>query len=788
MGATMKRTVMKASNRPQFSADQACQILEQLYGRRCNAAQALPSERDQNFKLCLEDGACFVLKIANRDEDPGALDAQDQMLDHLAGMNVPGRVRTIDGGATGIVRDETGASHFVRLLTYLPGTVLAKVEPHSDKLLSEVGAFMGRLDWRLANFDHPAARRRFHWDLQHAGHTIAEHIDYIQDRERHALVERFLETYHSHLCPALPMLRRSVIHHDGNDHNLLVSETGVGLIDFGDFVYSCTVFEAAVTAAYAMLGKPDPLAAAAQVIGGYHGANPLTELETELLYYLIGLRLATSVSMSAFQQRMEPETGYLSISEKAAWDMLEALANISPRTARSRFRAACGLPESAGQELGALQAKRKNHLGYNLSLSYDRPLKIIRGAGQYLYDQDGVAYLDMVNNVCHVGHSHPQVVQAGARQMAMLNTNTRYLHDNIVRLAERLAATLPPELSVCYFVCSGSEANDLALRMARAHTGSRQTIVLDVAYHGNLSSLIDISPYKHNGPGGRGTPAHVQVLPMPDGYRGLYQGFGAEVGRQYSSHADGAIAAIEGQGNRVGTFIAESLLGCGGQVVLPAAYLATVYDKVRAAGGVCIADEVQVGFGRVGTHFWGYETQGVVPDIVTVGKPFGNGHPLAAVVTTPEIAASFHNGMEYFNTFGGNPVSCAVGLAVLDVIEAEGLQDHARVMGDYLLREMAKLQEAHPLIGHVRGLGLFLGIELVSNRERKTPAASQAPAVVNLMKQRSVLLSTDGPDHNVIKIKPPMVFNRQNADYFLGMLDDVLKSLEDVPPNPVHVA
>jgi 4-aminobutyrate aminotransferase-like enzyme len=324
--------------------------------------------------------------------------------------------------------------------------------------------------------------------------------------------------------------------------------------------------------------------------------------------------------------------------------------------------------------------------------------------------------------------------------------------------------------------------------MARAHTGSRQTIVLDVAYHGNLSSLIDISPYKHNGPGGRGTPAHVQVLPMPDGYRGLYQGFGAEVGRQYASHADGAIAAIEGQGNRVGTFIAESLLGCGGQVVLPAAYLATVYDKVRAAGGVCIADEVQVGFGRVGTHFWGYETQGVVPDIVTVGKPFGNGHPLAAVVTTPEIAASFHNGMEYFNTFGGNPVSCAVGLAVLDVIEAEGLQDHARVMGDYLLRELAKLQEAHPLIGHVRGLGLFLGIELVSNRERKTPAASQAPAVVNLMKQRSVLLSTDGPDHNVIKIKPPMVFNRQNADYFLGMLDDVLKSLEDDSPNPVHVA
>jgi 4-aminobutyrate aminotransferase-like enzyme len=402
---------------------------------------------------------------------------------------------------------------------------------------------------------------------------------------------------------------------------------------------------------------------------------------------------------------------------------------------------------------------RRRNLGPSLSLSYQEPLKIVRGRGQYLYDEAGRAYLDGVNNVCHVGHCHPRVVRAICEQAAALNTNTRYLHDLIVEYARRLTATLPEPLSVCYFVCSGSEANELALRLARTYTGRQDTMVVDHAYHGNTNAAIDISPYKFNGPGGRGAPPHVRVAPAPDPYRGLYRAPETDLGHQYARHvADLAATCLPA------AFIAESILSCGGQIVLPNGYLAAAYDAVRAAGGVCIADEVQVGFGRVGSHFWAFETQGVVPDIVTMGKPIGNGHPMGAVVTTPPIADAFNNGMEYFNTFGGNPVSCAAGLAVLDVIQDEGLQQHALETGAYFMDQLRTLMDRHPVIGDVRGLGLFIGIEFVSDREARTPDAATASAAVEALKAEGILLSTDGPDHNVIKIKPPLPFDRENAN------------------------
>src|SRR5262249_25622857 len=295
----------------------------------------------------------------------------------------------------------------------------------------------------------------------------------------------------------------------------------------------------------------------------------------------------------------------------------------------------------------------------------------------------GGHYLAGGNNVAHVGHGHPRVVAAAARQMAVLNTNTRYLHDAILRYAERLAATLPEPLGVCFFVCSGSEANELALRLARAHTHAQDVIVIDSAYHGNTSALIDLSPYKFNGPGGSRQSDYVQVVPLPNAYRGLHRGNDRSVGEQYAAHVRDAIDRVHERGQRVAAFFAEPLLGCGGQIEPPTGYLAAAFQHVRAAGGVCVADEVQTGMGRVGSHFWAFQTQGVIPDIVTVGKPIGNGHPLGAVITTPEIAASFANGMEYFNTFGGNPVSCAVGMAVLDVIENDELQAHALQVGTH---------------------------------------------------------------------------------------------------------
>ena len=421
---------------------------------------------------------------------------------------------------------------------------------------------------------------------------------------------------------------------------------------------------------------------------------------------------------------------------------------------------------------------RQKHLGPSLSIAYREPLKIVRGEMQYLYDETGRQYLDCVNNVCHVGHCHPRVAQAAADQMAVLNTNTRYLHDHIVNYARRLADLLPEPLNVCYFVCTGSEANELALRMARTYTGSQETIVLDAAYHGNTSALIDASPYKHEGPGGYYPPYHIHKVRLPDGYRGKYKYHDAQAGERYANDVRLMIERIHTEGHRVGVFVAESLAGCGGQVEFPPGYLQAAYDYVHDAGGVCIADEVQVGFGRVGSYFWGFETQGVIPDIVTMGKPIGNGHPLAAVVTSREIADAFPNGMEYFNTFGGNPVSCAVGLAVLDVIEEEGLQQHALDIGEYLKSRLSELATYHKLIGDVRGRGLFLGVELVRDRNTLEPAAEEASSIVESMKDRGILLSTDGPLHNVIKIKPPLPFNRSDADRVVGMLDEVLM----VPP------
>jgi 4-aminobutyrate aminotransferase-like enzyme/Ser/Thr protein kinase RdoA (MazF antagonist) len=428
------------------------------------------------------------------------------------------------------------------------------------------------------------------------------------------------------------------------------------------------------------------------------------------------------------------------------------------------------VPETAKPE--TLAARRKL-LGRNLSVSYREPLKIVRGWMQHLTDETGRAYLDAYNNVPLVGHSHPRVVGAVQEQMALLNTNTRYLHDNLVRYAERLTGLMPAPLRVCYVLNSASEANELALRLARTHTGREDVIVLESAYHGHTTGLIDISPYKFGGPGGRGRQPWVRVAPLPDDYRGAFKRDDPEAGTKYAA-AVGRLAEEAAARGGPAAFIAETLPSVAGQIVLPRGYLAEAYRQVRAAGGVCIADEVQVGFGRLGTHFWGFETQGVVPDIVVLGKPIGNGFPLAAVLTSEAIAASFDNGMEFFSTFGGNPVASAAGLAVLDVMAEERLQERARRVGGHFIASLRRLATRHPLIGDVRGSGLFLGLELVRDRGTLEPAASEAAYVVERLRELGILAGTDGPFHNVIKIRPPLCFSEADADLFTSALDAVL--------------
>jgi 4-aminobutyrate aminotransferase-like enzyme/Ser/Thr protein kinase RdoA (MazF antagonist) len=1007
--------------RPAFSASDAAGFAQELYGITATARE-LPSERDQNFHLQCA-GEQFVLKISNAVESREVLDFQNQALARLAERGLAAfcpRVRAAKSGELiAAVKHADGRAHLARLLSYLPGAFLAHVNPHTPELLYSLGHLFGRMDDALAGFSHPAMQRELKWDSKHAAALIKRDLGGITDPARRAIVAQLLAQFETAVAPILPHLRQSVIHNDGNDHNILVSRDGArgqrvsGIIDFGDLVQTYTVSELAVASAYAMLEKADPVMAAAHIARGYHAAFPLTEPELAALFHFICLRLCLSVTISACQRQLEPDNDYLVISEKPAWALLEKLVSVNPPVAHYTFRHACGLPpcpnteavvnwladhreqfgpvleldlktarklffdfsvgsrelaltdpsdtavftgslfgriEAAGAAVGigqynearqlytsdifkaeesgmqewrtvhlgidlfmpagapvcapldgvihsfrdnagrldygptiilehqanegrikfftlyghlsadslkglhpgqpvkkgarlarigdypingdwpphlhfqimtdllgkegefpgvALNSRRdvwlsicpdpnlilgipeedfpasglrreeilqlrRQHLGSSLSLSYQQPLQIVRGWMQYLYDDTGRAYLDAVNNVPHVGHCHPRVVKAAQEQMAILNTNTRYLHENIVRYAERLCALLPDPLRVCFFVCSGSEANDLALRLARAHTKQRDVIVVDGAYHGNLTSLVEISPYKFDGPGGDGAPAQVHKVAMPDVYRGAHKASDPQAGEQYARHVARALAQLQRQGKTPAAFICESLLGCGGQIVLPDNYLKEAYRHTREAGGVCIADEVQVGFGRIGSHFWGFEAQGVVPDIVTLGKPIGNGHPMAAVVTTPEIAAAFANGMEYFNTYGGNPVSCAVGLAVLDVIAEEGLQQRARAVGAHLKAGLERLMAKHPLIGDVRGLGLFLGIELVTDRASLAPAAAQAAYIVERMKEEGILLSTDGPLHNVLKIKPPLVFSQANADFLVSALDRIL--------------
>ena len=457
-------------------------------------------------------------------------------------------------------------------------------------------------------------------------------------------------------------------------------------------------------------------------------------------------------------------------SYREAWRSLCPDPNLLVGVPADRF------PRESPTKTQALSTRRRL-FGHNLSIAYRDPLRVVRGWRQYLFDDDGRRYIDAYNNVPHVGHAHPRVVSALTRQAALLNTNTRYLNDIVNEYAARLTATLPDPLQICYLVNSASEANELALRLARSYTMRRDMIVLEAAYHGNTTSLIDLSPYKHAGPGGTGAPDWVHAVPIPDVYRGRDKPDDRQAGAKYAAHVADTIDRLREHGRGLAGFIAETCPSVGGQIIFPPGYLTEVYRHVRAAGGVCIADEVQTGLGRMGTSFWAFEDQDVVPDVVVMGKPLGNGHPLGAVVTTPEIAAAFDNGMEYFSTFGGNTVSCAVGIAVLDVLRDEGLQAHALRVGSRMLAGLRRLVERHALVGDVRGSGLFLGVELVRDRATLEPAGAEASYVANRLREIGILLGTDGPFHNVVKIRPPMPFDDGDADLLIEALDRVLTEL-----------
>ena len=752
------------------------QMLRTEYGIEAEISR-LEGE-NENYLVVEEDGSRKVLKLCGSSDTPAVVELENLAVERLseAGLDLqfPAIVKTRRGSLEG--RYSNGDSEVRgRLLSFVSGIPWCQAGPPPVSQKRDLGRCLGRLAKALSEIRHPAAQRTHHWDLTRAA-DHRRNVSLIDSAEHRQILERAFLIYAANARPVLDKLPRGLIHGDLNDENVLVSEGRIcGLLDFGDCLHNPVISDLAIALAYVLLEETDPLAAGAEIIAAYHRERALSRPELEVLFPLMCARLAVSLATAAFRRRIDATRAAWFVTEERAWRALSRLVEIDPVTAADRLASHTDLAVFRERTRPASKTlkQRRNYFSGALSLTYSQPLKICRGSRQFLYDEWERPYLDLYNNVCHVGHCHPRVVQAGAHQMARLNTNTRYLYDQLGEYAERLCALLPHPLEQCFFVNSGSEANELALRLARTHTGNRDMLVVDGAYHGHTSTMVDISPYKFMGPGGEGHPRDwVHVVPLADGYRGPFKGKGRETGVAY---ADQLLKVIEASDRPIAGFIIESLLSCGGQVIPPAGYLKAAFSHVRAAGGVCIADEVQVGFGRVGSHFWAFELQDVVPDIVVMGKPIGNGHPMAAVVTTRDIADSFAQaGMEFFSTCGGNPVSCAIGTAVLDVIRDEGLQEQARQVGSHLLEGLSELKRTHPLIGDVRGVGLFIGLELVRNRETLEPAAEEAARLVDQLRLRGVLTGTDGPLHNVIKIKPPLVITQGDAEMAIRTIDDVL--------------
>lgn len=735
-------------------------LLKEHYGISNAFLTKMEGYDSTNFKV--DDGkSIFVLKQYDYSSEVfEQLNSENEILQSLSSLkklDFPLAISSFDNKL--LVCDK---SHIYRLLSYVDGSFLGDVE-HTSQLLHSLGAFMGNLD-KVIHDTYQAAisAKQTQWDLQYFKNNY-KYLDHISDPKDRSLVDYFFLQFDEQVYPFQDQLRKGIIHNDANDWNVLTKEGKVsGIIDFGDMCYSWIINEIAVAITYVMMEKKNPLEIASEVIKGYCELFLLEEIELRVLYYLVAGRLCTSVCNSAYSKTLKPDSEYITISERPAWKLLRKWLGINPVMAEDAFRKAAGFKPTTKNILESQLEKRKDHLSETLSLSYKKPIHMQRSAFQYMYDAEGNTFLDAYNNIMLAGHCHPRVVRAGQRAIAQLNTNTRYVYDILQEYSERLLSKFPSNLSKVFFVNSGSAATDLGLRMALQHTKKSKIFALEHGYHGNTKLAIDVSHYKYAK--GNGQQEFVLKTPMPKAFECGHEDDGT-AGKYFGSITE---QSINENRNQIAAFIAEPIVGCGGQVPLAKGYLKEVYPKIRTQGGICISDEVQVGFGRLGGFFWGFEMHDVEPDMVIIGKPMGNGHPIGAVVTTSQIATSFEQGPEFFSSFGGNPVSCAIGNAVLQVIEEENLQEHARQVGNYFIEELIELQKNHPCIADVRGSGLFLGVEIIA--ENGEPATQLASDIKNHMREQNILVGTDGPFDNVLKIKPPLSFTNDDADTVITVL------------------
>ena len=659
-----------------------------------------------------------------------------------------------------------------RMLTFLDGDFLGDIKP-TKGLFQSLGTFLAKTDIKLRNLSNYTIKaRQWEWDIQYLD-LNKKYINDIPDAGDRSIVKYFFLQFEENVRPLLPDLRKQIIHNDANEWNVLTKNGKVsGLIDFGDLAHSPLINEPAIAIAYACYDKENPLEWASIILKSYHKELPLEEKEISILYYLIAARLIISVCNSAHSRKINPDNKYALVSEKPAWRMLYHWLSINPVKAEKTFRKAIGLHTRKTLPVEKVIERRHKHISPVLSLSYDRPIYMVRSAFQYMYDAYGNTFLDAYNNIPHVGHAHPKVVEAGQRQMARLNTNTRYLYDQLSEYAEKLLSKFPAPLNKVYFVNSGSAASDLAIRIAKIHTGYEKLMVMEHGYHGHTQTATDISDYKFSNPKGQGQKDFIIKTQIPDTYRGKYTAADKDAGKKYAQEA---IVQINNSDLPMAAFISEPIVGCGGQVPLADGYLEEVYPAIRKQGGICISDEVQTGFGRLGDYFWGFEAHNVIPDMVIIGKPMANGHPMGAVICTDEIAESFDKGVEFFSSFGGNPVSCAIATSVLEVIEEERLQQNAKEVGDYYKSLLIDLQKKYNCIGDVRGSGLFLGIEIIKENSIE-PNTELAHHIKNELRNKNILISTDGPFDSVIKTKPALCFTKENAKEVVKNIDKILET------------
>jgi 4-aminobutyrate aminotransferase-like enzyme/Ser/Thr protein kinase RdoA (MazF antagonist) len=729
---------------PRFSAAAAAALAERLFGVRGTASE-LGSERDQTFLV--DDGARgAVLKISNAGEDPAVLDLETRAVLHARAVDPALPLAAPVAGADGYVAvaDGPDGRHLVRLFERLRGGSAVGADL-DDAALRAYGATHARLTLALRGFFHPAAGRRLLWDVARTA-ELRPLLPAIAEPRRRRLVEEVLDHFDERVAPAWPRLRAQVVHGDLNLDNVLLDGRRriAGIVDFGDCSHTALVADFAIGLASLVRGRSgdDVFRAARVAIDGFASRLPLEPEELAVLGDLVAARLAAIVVISAWRTGRYPENAeYIQAWDATSWALLEQLAAAGPDAVATELGAPRRPPATA-----ALAARRRAALGSALTPpTYRRPVHLVRGEGVWLEDVDGRRLLDAYNNVPVVGHCHPRVNEAIVRQTRALSTNARYLYAPLVELAERLVESMPAEsgLDTVMLVNSGSEANDLAWRIATAATGGSGAIVTSFAYHGVTTATADLSPEEW--PAGF-RPPHVETI--EPAAPAVARAAEALVGRRAPPAA---------------TFL-DTGFTSDGILTPPAEALAAIAGETRAAGALLVADEVQAGHGRTGGHLWSFAALGLRPDLVTLGKPMGDGYPVAAVVARAGLVDRLGERTSFFSTFGGNPVAACAALAVLDVIEDERLVEHAAAVGARLRAALGALR--HPDVVDVRGRGLLVGVELRD--------AVRAEGVVDAMRDAGVLIGRTGPHGNVLKIRPPLVFEPEHVDLLVGRLEGVL--------------